>query len=323
MFFDSCWKGFNLNESYCSKRVQFCESCLKRVQICKKMWKSEKINSWSPFVKRVQFFESHSKKCSVFLWVISEKFQTFGSYFIKEKVHFFESVGETRGSILWVMLKSVRFLWVISEKFTPLYHITKIQSFLWVKSEKIQSCGSYFQKRSSILWVTLEKINSLSHLKKKMFSFYESFGGKDIQFCESYSKKILWVIFGEKMRCSILRVIFEKKMFNSVRHIRRKEMFNSVRHIREKRCSIFCVILKKAVQCFESISILWVILKKIQFFESHSKKSILGLTFCRKLQFFESHSKKKVISKNVQILRVWKGSKRVEFSVIFVKRSIQ
>ena len=30
IFFDSCWKGFNLNESYCSKRVQFCESCSKK-----------------------------------------------------------------------------------------------------------------------------------------------------------------------------------------------------------------------------------------------------------------------------------------------------
>ena len=28
IFFDSCWKeGFNLNESYCSKKAQFCESC--------------------------------------------------------------------------------------------------------------------------------------------------------------------------------------------------------------------------------------------------------------------------------------------------------
>ena len=172
-----------------------------------------------------------------------------------------------KSSILWVLLwrgfnslshvenklqffvscwKKVLVLWVISEKFNPLYHITKIQSFLWVISEKVQSCGSYFQKRSSILWVTLEKNNSLSHLEKKMFNSMSHFGEKDVQFCESYSKK------------------------------------NSARHIREKRCSILCVIYsrKRDVQFCASNwkrgSMLWVNFKSL----SHIQKiSILWVTF--------------------------------------------
>ena len=130
IFFDSCWKGFNLNESYCSKRVQFCESCLKRVQICKKMWKSQKINSWSPFVKRVQFFESHSKKCSVFFESYQKNFKPLGhilskkkftslSQLEKQEVQFFELCWKVLGSVGSYQKNSL--LCIISQKFNPFF----------------------------------------------------------------------------------------------------------------------------------------------------------------------------------------------------------
>ena len=281
--------------------------------------KNQKINSWSPFVKRVQFFESHSKKCSV-LWVISEKFQTFGHILSKKKFTSFESVGE-KGSSLRVMLKSVRFcgsyqknslLCIISQKFNP---------FFGSNQKKIQSCGSYFQKRSSIIWVTLEKI--LWVIWRKRCSVLWVIWRK--------RHSILWVIFKknsvshirEEMRCSILCVIFEKRdvqfcasywksgsmlwvNFNSLSHILKNpfwdslfvENYNSLNHIQKK--VQFCESYQKMfnssshMKRFKKGWILSHICKKIQFLIFFNNDSILWVTFNKKFQFFGSHSKKKV-----------------------------
>ena len=115
IFFDSCWKeGFKFYESYFSNRVLFCESYLKGsilwvlfkkrsnnlnhkfeneglislIQIQKKftstshkkvlLLESDNLlgsNSLSPFVKRVQFFESNFGNPVHFLWVMLKRVQ--------------------------------------------------------------------------------------------------------------------------------------------------------------------------------------------------------------------------------------------------------
>ena len=108
---------------------------------------------------------------------------------------------------------------------------------------------SYFsdQKNGSIRW---------DMFKKSGFNFYES----------CFSKK--------KKRFIFYRSCKKKEGFNSVSHVEKKEGFNSVSHD-EQKGSILCVMLKRRVQLCE---LYWkegfnsVSHRKIQFFESYSKK---------------------------------------------------
>ena len=177
---------------------------------------------------------------------------------------------------------------VIFVKKNSLNHIEKKGSTLWVsKKKKVQFVESYstkdfnssslIRKRSAILSFILKKrFNSVSHIQKK------------VQFCESYSKKssILWVIFhfleSYLKKGPILFVIFEQKVQYFASYQRnltvqfiasysRNKRFNSLRHTQEIN-QFFGDIQGKRVQFCESYSkkgsILWVILEKIQFFES-------------------------------------------------------
>ena len=182
------------------------------------------------------------------------------------------------GSILWVILQRGRFDSVSHKKFNSLSHMqkkfnqyqkkssilwvileNKIGSILWVILKKTSTLvvilrrGS--KKKSSILWVIYKEFNSVSHLSKKKISiFWVSFliqnpilwiilvKKEEVQFCKSYkNSSILWVLFRKN---ASIRVKIEKE----------KKKLNSLRQIRKKG------------------SILWVIQKRVQFFESYKKK---------------------------------------------------
>ena len=125
-------------------------------------------------------------------------------------------------------------------------------------------------------------------------SIFESHSIKWVRFIESYSKKkvrFFWVIL--------------RKRFNSLNHTQKEVQFFRVMF---RKSSILCVIFKKIVQFFASYSkkkgsILWVVFKKsstlwviqrvqhfvfLTFFQKHSLSQIQ-----KKVQFFESYSKKK------------------------------
>ena len=116
------------------------------------------------------------------------------------RVQFFESCWK-KASILWVMLKSVRFC-----------GSNQKNSILCTISQKFNLFFGSYQTKSSILWVIFskKKFNSLSHFRKNQF--FESFGEKDVQFCASN--------------------IREKEMFNSVRQIEKEvQRFESISNL--------------------------------------------------------------------------------------------
>ena len=251
IFFDSCWKeGFNLNESYCSKRAQFCESCLKRVQICKKMWKKQKINSWSPFVKSVQFFESHSKKCSV-LWVISEKIKPLGPILSNKKVHFFESVGE-KSSLLWVNWR---------KKFNSLSYVESVRFCESYQKNSIlciisQNFNPFFGSYQRILHVFQQWFNSLGHIQQKRFNSLDHIQKRRYNSLDHRKYSIHWVL---------------KKGFNSLSQLEKVHFFESI----GEKSSILWVMLKSVRFCesYQKNSILCIISQNFNpFFGSNQRK---------------------------------------------------
>ena len=173
--------------------------------------------------------------------------------------------------------------------------------------KKVQFCGSYSRKRFKSLrriekkvqffasFLTKFVLNSLSHILEIRFNFFD------------WLKKnsILWVML-ENKKGSILRVILKR----GVRFCGWKEGFNSVSLFRFKKNLILWVILKK-IQFFESYSkrgsilwvikrssILWVIILKreVQFCEP-CKKRFNSLSHTKRGRFnsFESCSKKSIL----------------------------
>ena len=253
-----------------------------------------------------QFFESHwkTRKTST-LWVILKK-RSIKRGSIQESSH-----------ISW---KQVQFRESYKKKFNTLSHIREKSWILWVVLENFNALSRikkknsmskkkviFKKKTSSILWVVLKKISSVSRIRtSKKFHFESHSEKKKDQFFESlffFLKKYLslWVVkksnslsffWREKKslnhvikKGSILRVIL-KKIFQSYW----KEVQFFVSYFWEKSNSLSRFLTK--TQKFNSLShffkkkiILWVMLKKFQFFESFFQK--------KKSQFFELFSEKR------------------------------
>ena len=245
---------------------------------------------------------------------IEEKFQFFESYWNTRKVELLESYCK-KTSTLWVILrrgskKKSSILWVIYKEFNSLSNFLKKSSILWVFFwHKVQFYESYFL----IKWS-----NSLRHLKEKGCNSLRIWK-KGLNSLTHIKNSILW-----DMKKSILWVIFKK--FDSLSHTKQKK-FNSWSHIWRK------------VQFFESKkSVLWVKIKRVQFFESRFclKNSILWVIFSRR--FHSSNQiffKKKLFasffekSSILWVIILWKefnflsifSTKNFNFWVVFLKKS--
>ena len=188
--------------------------------------------------KKVQFFESFSTK----------KFNFFGSY--------------RKSSVLWVIKK-----------------VQLLESF-WKKVEFLKS----YEK----------KFNSMIFIQKN-------------QFFESYSKSNIFESCSKKEINSESVITKKKKKTGSILRVIVKKGWNSSSNVQKKRF-IFESHLKTTVLSVTFLKNLWVIPKKHQFLESCSKKKgwILWVIFFwrvnmlwvvilvkkKKVQFFESNSKK-------------------------------
>ena len=237
-----------------------------------------------------------------------------------------------KGSILWVMLKKVQ---IFEKK-------------LW-KNQFLES----FCEEGSILWIMFffflkkkKRFNSLSHIQKS-FRFFESyqkksnlwviFCQKKIHFFESLEEKssILWVML---KKCAILWVVF-KKVFGSLSHIRKNQTFGS--YLLNKSSLLWVSWGKKS-------SLLWVnwrkrfnslsyVAKRVQFFESYQKNSILCIISQNFNPFFGSYQRKSSIlwvifskKKFNSLSHFWKnqffesfGEKDVQFYESFGEKDVQ
>ena len=135
------------------------------------------------FKKRVQFFESYSKRGFISLSHIEEEVQCFESYSI-----ILSQIEENQSLVPWVVLKK-SILWIILKKINPLSHIfQKIQFLKVIFFKKAQVSESYWKKR----------FNSLSHLKKGSIYWDIQKEGSILrvilirrnQFFEAYWKKV-------------------------------------------------------------------------------------------------------------------------------------
>ena len=177
-------------------------------------------NSLSPFVKRVQFFESNFGNPVHFLWVMLkrvqicdflkknkywQKNQFLESYSKKEWFNSVSHIQKTFNSLRQIFFKKIQLvLWVMSyvqffesswkERFNSVSHVqNKVNHWVLLlkkglKMKKVQSFELYRKKR----------LNSLGHVKQKVQSIESIF--EKVQFLES--------VFLSKI--SILRVIFSK-----------------------------------------------------------------------------------------------------------------
>ena len=249
--------------------------------------KQERFNSLSQ-KERLQLFESSWKE------VQKKRFNSMSQviFLEKKKVQFRESYKKKFNTLSHIREKSW-ILWVVLENFNSLSRIKKNSM-----SKKKKS----FSEKKSILWVVLKKISSVSRIRtSKKFHFESHSEKKGINslslffFLEKYLS--LWVF----KKVKFFEFFLREKVFESCY----KEGFNSSSHIEKnlsvilKRSSVLCIVF------FEKSSILWVVFlinSKIQFFESHSKKnnslshaqeiSILWVML-KKFQFFESFFRKK------------------------------
>ena len=191
----------------------------------------------------------------------------------RKRIQFFASIwrnkvislshGKKVGSTLWVNLKK------------SLRHIEKIQFF--------ESCKKVAHMK--------ERFSSLRHFEKTNgFQFFESKWQKDFISLSHIEKRfikrgsILWVILKNSIIWLFLKkkwVISEKKRFNSVSRIRIFKK-NSVSHVQKGFNS--ASHLSNGFNSFRHIE------KRVQFFESHDKTSIIWFIFSKKkIQFFESY----------------------------------
>ena len=203
---------------------------------------------WKKVQKSLSQISSTKKKRSI-LWVFFLQSSILGvkclrkgfnsSRNIEKKVLFLSHIHK-EGSILWVILK-VQFLSQNQEKKSSILSLIYV-SHIW----KICNSVSHIQKRGSILWI------------KQKNQFFESYFSKGwILEGHIVKKKKLshWVIL-KKNRVQFLWVI-KKKKFNPLRHLQKRVLFF-------ESCW-------KNVQFFESYSILWVILKKFNFWVNWKK----------------------------------------------------
>ena len=245
------------------------------------LWVILKKSSLNIFSEKVRFFGSYSKK-KLFNSLSHQK-SLFLLFFRKPILR----VIFQKNLILWdIFLKESLSLRVICKKVqffdfcesylkrTNQFFKFYLEKFLWVMFKRIQFLESYWKRGFNALnhiqffesnWKKKSVLNSVSRIEK----------GK-VQFSESYLKSSI-----------LLSHIFQKKI-NTLSHFRK---FNSLSHIREKWCSIRCDIKKKK-QRFNSLShvskrgfnslshivkkkqketTLWVMPKKVQFFESYEK----------------------------------------------------
>ena len=332
--------------------------------------------------KKVLFLSQIRKEGSI-LWVILKKKLKFLSHNQKKKKfnslsHIsvshtekksashnskkrFNSLNQTKSSILWVILKNHFFESFFKKKkfnslrhnskrkFNSLSHFWKEGSILWFCQnlrEKDQSLRHIqekrfilrviFRKKGSILWVMKKrKVQFLWLMLERRVQFRESHE-KMVQFCES-------CFFFEKVQ---LFESFVKRSFNSlsfVSHVQKKKNhffdscwksgFDSLTHI-EKEGSVLWVTLSK-VQSFDSYfqkvqflkvifwrgSSLWVILKK-------KKKVQFSESIYKRVQFIESYFPKTInlffesyIVSKRNIL--WVKLKKRHFLWVMLKRSVQ
>ena len=244
------------------RKVQFFESysekfnplshIFRKVQFLKVFffffWKS----LWVIY-KRVQFIETYSKRVFNSSSHNKKRRQFFASYWKKfhsfsrvKKVEFFESH------------RRVQFIWsffFFSKKFNSWIHIFQKRS--------IYSLSQTFWKRSHFLWPMLKRrVQFLRLMFFKGFNCLNPFV-KRVQFFETnfwQYGSILWVIFNS-------RVQFSESCWRK----------GSVLWVTFNKCSILSSVFKKVFNSLSSIqkcSILWVISKKVQFFESYSRKKV-------------------------------------------------
>ena len=251
-------------------------------------------NSLSPFVKRVQFFESNFGKSSSILWVILKRVQICD--FLKKDKDFF-----LKGSILWVnfyfttsSILCVMFYFKkvqLFETYSQMFHVNHAQLFesCWKDSfnslshtQKQVQFFEYFCKEFNSLSQTFWKngFNSVSHVEKKGSIFMSHVGKKGSILCiiwknwfSSVSHEKTFNSFSQQKSFFYLIDIFQK--INSSRHLflfffqKRSILWDSFSNRRFKSSS----------DLLKEDSIPWVILKKrfnslshIQFFESDCKK---------------------------------------------------
>ena len=240
------------------RRIQKKFNSVSRIQ--------KKFNDVSQFKNKAQLFESHWKK--------------------------FKSLSHVqKSSILWVCSKKNPIHWDIWKKgFNSMSHIVN-----WVQFCELYSLSYISSKKNgSILWVMFKfyeskskkGFNSVSYIaiKKNVSILWDMFK-KWVQF--------LWIMLNRRVQyCESCWKEWRIQFFESCW----TEGFNSLSHF-EKRVSILWVKLKRwvqflesyfqSVQCsqffflkkilwitFKKSSILCVILKKKQFFESNSKNNI-------------------------------------------------
>ena len=267
-----------------------------------KCWKW--FSSLSNILKRVQFFESnwiegfhsvsHIHRKGSILWVIVFQKE---SYFLK-RVKCLEScfvkkifVSTWKNSNFWVSEKKGSICWVGFNK--------EFNSSSLIRKKEFNSFESYQKK----------EFNSLSHIRKKEFNSFSNFFSKNIQFCESNSKKksILWVIISKNSilwvifrKSSILWVKFNKSSFLGVKFWNRVHFLesylnkksDSLRHIQQKRFQFYASYSRKKSSILWSYSkkkgwILWVVFKKKKF-NSGSRKNFSWSHIWKRVQFFST-----------------------------------
>ena len=155
-----------------------------------------------------------------------------------------------------------------------------------VKKKRVQFFESLSFKKKTILWVVIKKSSILLSYSKKRSILWVVLT-KIIESCWKKSS-VLWVVFLEKRFNSLI----QEKCINSLSHLfkRRFQFFASYSRNKVK---FFASYSRSKVQFFESCkegSILWIILKRINFwtYVQKKKESILWVICCKKFQFFES-----------------------------------
>ena len=272
--------------------------------------------------RRIELF-SYLTQCIELFPVFRKEF--IESHWKTRKVQFFESYQRKKS---WIR--------VVLENFNSSSRIQKKKfNFEKVifKKKKDQFCDSYW-KKSSMIRIRTSKKNSILRVIVKKGSilrviFWKIFW-KEGSSLWAIKSQILWVFFFVKKTKSlshviqkgwILRVILEK-IFES--YWKKVQFFVSYFWWKLNSLSRFFLTKNSKIQFFDSCSrnfnslshffekILRVMLKKVQFFESHKKKSsILWVFFFRKefhffgknvktsqkkwVRFFESYSKKRKV----------------------------
>ena len=212
-------------------------------------WKNQIFESyWKEKLKKKSNSLSHTEKKSSNFWLILNKFNSLSHF---KKVQFFES--SKKSPILWVIFSVIflkRTFKSVSITKSPILRIQfLIQTILWKK--ETGSILSAFFSKVQIYWVIL----------KKGVQFFESYS-KKVQFFGSYGKIQFWVFF-------------HKKKVHFLEKLHRSSIFES--NSEKKRFDFWSRFFLK---------------KKVPFYEP-KKSPILEVKLKKKVQFFESYSKKK------------------------------